>query len=120
MSDAVSPESIASSLSDYWSPKVIGEVDNSYVKVAKLLGDLTWHCHEGEDELFYILKGELIIELKDKTISLKAGEMYVVPRGVMHNPIAKEECLVLLFERKSTLHTGDIVVDKTRTIEEQL
>jgi mannose-6-phosphate isomerase-like protein (cupin superfamily) len=120
MANAVSPRSIAASLSEFWSPRVVGELDDTYVKVARVHGSFTWHSHADEDELFYILKGRLRIEMEHETIELGEGELYVVPKGVRHNPVADEECHILLIERKSTLHTGDTVTDKTRTIDEQL
>ncbi|HEX3131625.1 MAG TPA: cupin domain-containing protein [Thermoanaerobaculia bacterium] len=120
MDKVVSPLDIASRLPELWSPRVVAEVDDSFVKVAKVHGSLTWHSHDDEDELFYILKGVLRIEMEDRTVELKAGEAFVVPKGVRHNPIAEEECLVMLFERKSTLHTGSEVTEKTRSVEEQL
>jgi mannose-6-phosphate isomerase-like protein (cupin superfamily) len=116
----VSPEAIAAALPDLWSPRVIGEVDDAYVKVARIEGVLAWHSHEAEDELFYVLRGALRIELEDDVVELQAGQMWVVPKGVRHNPVADEECLVLLIERKSTRHTGDVVTGKTRSIAEQL
>jgi mannose-6-phosphate isomerase-like protein (cupin superfamily) len=83
-------------------------------------GTLAWHSHAGEDELFYVLKGRLRIEMERETVELGEGDMYVVPKGVRHNPIADQECHVLLIERKTTRHTGDEVTEKTRSIEEQL
>lgn len=120
MSQAVSPSAIASSLNELWSPRVVAELDDSYVKVAKVRGDLAWHSHENEDELFYVLKGSLQIEMEESTVILNTGEAYVVPKGVLHNPIAEEECHIMLIEKKSTLHTGIDVVKKTRSLEEQL
>lgn len=120
MPTPVSPEAIAAALPELWSPRVIGEVDESYVKVARLHGVLAWHSHADEDELFYVLRGTLRIELEDGAVELGAGQMWVVPKGVRHNPVAEQECLVLLIERKSTLHTGEVVTDKTRSIAEQL
>lgn len=120
MNEKKSPQQIAASLEDYWSPRVIGEVDEHFVKVAKLKGTLTWHDHANEDELFYILSGRLKMEMSDRTVELGPGELFVVPRGVRHNPVADEECLVMLFERKSTRHTGDVTMEKTRTIDQQL
>jgi mannose-6-phosphate isomerase-like protein (cupin superfamily) len=99
---------------------VIAELDDSYVKVAKLKGTLAWHSHDDEDELFLVLKGHLRIEFKSGHIDLQEGEMHVVPKGVEHNPVAEEECLVMLIERKSTLHTGEVKTGKTRDISEQL
>jgi mannose-6-phosphate isomerase-like protein (cupin superfamily) len=118
--NAVSPEDIAASLLEYWSPRVVGAVDDTYVKVAKVKGTLAWHSHENEDELFFILKGQLRIETEQGSVDLREGEMFVVPKGLRHNPVAEQECHILLIERKSTLHTGDVVTDKTRSIIEQL
>ena len=120
MSKVFRPGEAAAALSEYWSPRVVAELDDSYVKVAKVRGSLTWHRHEGEDELFYVLKGRLRIELEDRTVELGEGEGFVVPRGARHNPVAERECHLMLVERKSTLHTGDEVTDRTRTIAEQL
>jgi mannose-6-phosphate isomerase-like protein (cupin superfamily) len=120
MSQVVSPGAIAATLSEFWSPRVVGEVDDAYVKVARVHGTLAWHSHQDEDELFFILKGRLRIEMEGKTVDLKEGEMFVVPKGVRHNPIAEEECHILLIEKKSTLHTGDVKTEKTRSLAEQL
>jgi mannose-6-phosphate isomerase-like protein (cupin superfamily) len=115
-----SPRNIASSLTELWSPRVVAELDDSYVKVAKVHGSLAWHSHDAEDEMFYILQGSLAIEMEAGTVTLGEGDVYVVPKGVRHNPVAKDECLVMLIERKSTLHTGTTVTDKTRSLDEQL
>jgi mannose-6-phosphate isomerase-like protein (cupin superfamily) len=120
MSKVVSPGQIAASLTELWSPRVIAEVDDTYIKVARVQGSLAWHSHENEDELFLILKGHLRIEMEDSTVELGEGEMFVVPKGVRHNPLAEQECHLLLIERKSTLHTGDIITAKTRSLAEQL
>jgi mannose-6-phosphate isomerase-like protein (cupin superfamily) len=120
MPTVINPTTVAEHLSELWSPRVIGEVDDSYVKVAKVHGDLDWHRHADEDELFLVLKGRLRLEFEDDAVELGEGDLYVVPKGVLHHPVAVEETLVMLFERKSTLHTGDTVTDKTRSIEEQL
>ncbi len=120
MNAVVAPRRIASSLNELWSPRVIAEVDDVYIKVAKVKGTLAWHSHEKEDELFYVLQGTLRIEMESETVELHAGDIYVVPKGVRHNPIADEECHVMLIERKTTMHTGNEVTEKTRTIEEQL
>ena len=119
-SDVVSPAQVAATLTELWSPRVVAELDDSYVKVAKVHGSLTWHSHDEEDELFFILKGVLKIEMEDRTVVLREGETFVVPKGVRHNPIAEQECHIMLIERKSTLHTGNEVTEKTRTLEEQL
>jgi mannose-6-phosphate isomerase-like protein (cupin superfamily) len=120
MSQSVSPKSVAASLTEFWSPRVVAEVDDAYVKVAKVKGTLAWHSHDGEDELFFILKGRLRIEMESGAVELSEGEAFVVPKGVRHNPVAEEECHVMLIERKSTLHTGSEVTDKTRSIADQL
>ncbi len=116
----VSPERLASALAEHWSPRVIAEVDDAYVKVAKVHGSLAWHSHDGEDEFFYVLAGTLRIEMEDRAVELNAGDAFVVPKGVRHNPVADRECLVMLIERKTTQHTGTTVTAKTRSIAEQL
>ncbi len=120
MNDIVSPKQIAASLTEHWSPRVVAELDDSFVKVAKVLGSLAWHSHDNEDELFYILKGSLTIEMEDRTVVLNEGDTFVVPKGVRHNPIAQYECHIMLIERKSTLHTGTEVTAKTRSLADQL
>jgi mannose-6-phosphate isomerase-like protein (cupin superfamily) len=115
-----SPKDIAASLTELWSPRVVAEVDDSYVKVAKVQGSLAWHSHDNEDELFLILKGHLRIEMEGEVVELDEGEMFVVPKGVRHNPVADHECHIMLIERKSTLHTGNTVTEKTRSLAEQL
>ena len=120
MSKVISPKQLAASLTELWSPRIVAEVDDAYIKVAKVQGTLAWHSHEDEDELFLILKGHLRIELEDDTVELGEGEAFVVPKGVRHNPVAEHECHVMLIERKSTLHTGDVVTDKTRSVADQL
>jgi len=120
MSRVVSPRDTAASLDELWSPRVVAEVDDAYVKVAKVKGTLAWHAHDHEDELFFILKGRLRIEMEDRTVELNEGDVFVVPKGVRHNPIAEDECHVMLIERKTTQHTGSERTEKTRSIEEQL
>lgn len=105
---------------EYWSPRVVGQVNDQYVKIAKLLGTFTWHKHDDEDELFYVLRGSLVIEYEDDQVVLNEGDFHVVPKGLMHNPIAKEECWVALIESVSTKHTGDVITDRTKSIEQQL
>jgi mannose-6-phosphate isomerase-like protein (cupin superfamily) len=93
---------------DQWTPKIIGELNGQHVKLAKLKGEFVWHHHENEDELFFVIKGQLIIELKDRIITLNPGELFIVPRGVEHKPIALEEVHVLLFEPAVIKHTGNV------------
>lgn len=120
MIEAVSPKQLASALTELWSPRVIAEVDDAYIKVAKVHGSLAWHSHQNEDELFLILKGSLRIEMEGGTVELHEGEMFVVPKGTQHNPVADEECHLMLIERKSTAHTGDVETEKTRSLADQL
>lgn len=114
------PSAIAAALQELWSPRVIAEVDDAYVKVARVHGSLGWHAHADEDELFFVLAGELLIEMEAGNVRLQKGELCVVPKGVRHNPVAESECHVMLVERKSTAHTGDMVSDRTRSIADQL
>ena len=109
----------AALLTELWSPRVVGEVDDSYVKIAKVKGEFTWHDHQ-EDEFFLVLDGQLEIQMQDHTVTLNAGEFYVVPKGVLHNPVARDTCTVMLFEKKTTAHTGEVKADMTRDLSEQL
>ena len=120
MTEPVSPANIAASLTELWSPRVVAELDDAYVKVAKVHGTLCWHSHDDEDELFHVLHGRLRIEMEDRSVVLNAGDIFVVPKGVRHNPVAEEECHILLIEKKSTRHTGNEVTEKTRSLDEQL
>jgi mannose-6-phosphate isomerase-like protein (cupin superfamily) len=98
---------------EYWSPKIAGELNDSYVKIVKLKGEFVWHHHETEDELFLVVKGRLLIKLRDRDIFLEEGEFVIIPRGVEHLPIAEEEAHVLLLEPKTTLNTGNVRDEKT-------
>jgi mannose-6-phosphate isomerase-like protein (cupin superfamily) len=120
MPKPISPASIAAALTELWSPRVIAEVDDSYIKIAKVQGTFGWHTHADEDELFLILKGHLRIEMEEGPVDLAAGEIFVVPKGTRHNPVADEECHLMLIERKSTLHTGDTITGRTRSLADQL
>ncbi len=120
MLQARCPRQAAEALTEHWSPRVIGELDDSYVKVAKVLGTFGWHSHDDEDEMFLILAGHLRIEMEAGAVELAEGEMFVVPRGTRHNPVAEQECCLMLIERKSTLHTGNVVTERTRPLAEQL
>ncbi len=99
--------------SDYWHPKILAELNESYVKVVKLKGEFVWHQHAGEDELFWVIKGKLVIKLRDQEITLRPGQFVVIPRGVEHLPVAAEEVHVLLLEPKTTLNTGNVTNDRT-------
>jgi mannose-6-phosphate isomerase-like protein (cupin superfamily) len=103
-----------SMFNDYWSPKIVGEINDSHVKLVKLKGEFVWHHHETEDELFLVIKGSLLIKLREQDIFLEEGEFVIIPRGVEHLPIAKDEAHVLLLEPKTTLNTGNI--DNERTV----
>ncbi len=110
------PINLADKLSqfdDYWSPKIVGELNGQHVKLAKLKGGFVWHHHEHEDELFYVVKGTLVIQLRDKDVTLNPGEFLIIPRGVEHRPIAAEEVHVMLFEPATTLNTGNTQNDFT-------
>lgn len=108
-------------LTDHWSPKVVGAVNDQYVKVAKLLGQLAWHKHDDEDEMFQVVKGTLRIQIHGQSdVVISSGEFCIIPRGTLHNPIAEEECWIILIETVTTKHTGDVNTPRTRTIEEQL
>lgn len=98
---------------EYWQPKVVGELNGQYVKLAKLKGEFIWHQHENEDELFMVIKGKLKIKLKDSEIDLYEGQFFIIPRGVEHLPVAEEEVHVMLFEPQSVLNTGDQKNDRT-------
>ena len=98
---------------EYWKPKIIAELNDSYVKLVKLKGEFVWHHHESEDELFQVLKGHLRIDLRDGAIHLREGELAVIPRGTEHRPVAAEEVHVLLLEPKSTIHTGQVRGERT-------
>ena len=104
------------SFQDHWSPKIIGELNESYVKLVKLKGEFVWHHHEAEDELFLVLKGSLLMRLRDRDIRVEEGEFIIIPRGVEHLPIAEEEAHVMLLEPKSTLNTGDVENERTRAV----
>jgi len=108
-------------VTEYWTPRVVGEVNDQYVKVAKLKGEFVWHAHENEDELFLIVYGTLRIQLEDREeIILNPGEFFTVPKGVRHNPVADEEVGIVLIETKTTLHTGDVVDERSVPIERQV
>lgn len=109
----VNLEQAFASFSDCWKPKIAGEINDSYVKLAKLKGEFVWHQHENEDELFLVLKGKLLLRLRNQDIWLQPGEFFIVPKGVEHLPIAEEECEVLFLEPKTTLNTGNLVNDRT-------
>ncbi|NEK22283.1 cupin domain-containing protein [Sulfitobacter sp. JBTF-M27] len=116
--EVITPIDVA--LEDHWFPRVVGQVNDQLIKVAILEGENVWHKHDDEDEMFLIVSGSLRMEYEDRTVGLKAGDIHVVPRGVMHNPVADEECRIVLIEPASTKHTGDVISERTRSLEEQM
>ena len=98
---------------DHWSPKIVGEVNESHVKLAKLKGEFVWHRHDHEDEMFLVIKGKLLMKLRDRDIDLNAGEFVIIPKGVEHLPVANEEVHLMLFEPKTTLNTGNLKNERT-------
>ena len=101
--------------SDYWNPRIVGELNNQHVKLVKFQGEFVWHKHDHEDELFYVVEGEFNMELRDKTFTLHQGEFLIVPRGVEHRPVAEKEVSIMLFEPNTTLNTGDASSKLTRS-----
>jgi mannose-6-phosphate isomerase-like protein (cupin superfamily) len=102
-----------SQFNDLWSPKIVGELNGQLVKLAKLKGEFVWHHHENEDELFMVLNGKLTIKLREEDVHLSEGQFFIIPKGIEHMPVAKEECHVMLFEPKTVLNTGNVVNEKT-------
>ncbi len=100
---------------DYWSPKIASELNDCYIKLAKLKGEFIWHHHENEDELFLVVKGRLRMQFRDREVVVNEGEFIVVPRGVEHLPVADEEVHLVLIEPKSTLNTGNVRNERTIT-----
>lgn len=102
-----------SKFSDYWSPKVVGQLNDFHVKLVKVKGEFVWHHHDEEDEMFLVVKGRLVIQLHEREIVLEEGEFAIIPKGVEHRPVAEEETHVLLLEPNSTLNTGNVVNERT-------
>jgi mannose-6-phosphate isomerase-like protein (cupin superfamily) len=101
------------SFSDHWSPRIAGELNDSYIKLCKVQGEFVWHHHDDEDELFLIVRGRLNMRFRDHDVWLDPGEFIIVPRGVVHMPVAPDGCELILMEPKSTLHTGNVVNERT-------
>jgi len=106
--------------SDHWHPRIVGELNGQQVKLTKLLGEFVWHKHDMEDELFYVINGQLKIEFRDRVEIINENEFIIVPRGVEHKPVAEKEVSIMLFEPASTLNTGNVRGDFTRTDLEQI
>jgi mannose-6-phosphate isomerase-like protein (cupin superfamily) len=102
-----------SQFTEHWSPRVVGELNGQHVKLVKVRGDFVWHHHEDADELFLVVNGRLLIQLRDRDITLDPGEFFIVPRGVEHKPVAETEAHVLLFEPAGTLNTGNVTNERT-------
>lgn len=99
---------------DVWSPRVVGELNGQHVKLVKIEGEFGWHHHVDEDELFFVVEGQIEIRLKDETIVLNPNEFFIVPKGVEHNPFAANKSLIMLFEPNTTLNTGNVENEKTK------
>ena len=112
--DKVNIEEKFSQFSDYYNPRIIGDLNGQHVKAAKLKGEFVWHHHDNEDEMFLIIKGTLKMEFRDKTVEINPGEFIIVPRGVEHKPVADDEVHLLLFEPASTVNTGNLENELTR------
>ncbi len=100
-------------IGEYWRPRIAGELNDSYVKLAKLKGEFVWHLHEREDELFLVVQGTLVIRLREQDITVRPGQFVIIPRGVEHMPVADEEVHVVLLEPKTTRNTGNLQNDRT-------
>ena len=116
----VNLKAAAGELEEHWSPRIVAQVAQHYVKVAKVQGDFVWHAHEGEDELFLVLKGSLRIQMEDGDVTLGAGDIFVVPAGVRHNPVADEECSLAPIEPAQTKHTRDVAADRSASTDPQI
>jgi mannose-6-phosphate isomerase-like protein (cupin superfamily) len=118
--ETVNLEEKLSQFSEHWSPKIVGEVNDAYVKLVKFRGEFVWHHHDNEDEMFLVLKGRLRMRLRDRDLWVGPGEFVIVPRGVEHMPVAEAEVHVLLFEPRSTLNTGNVVNERTVPVLERI
>ncbi len=114
--DKVNIEQKLSLFSDHWSPKIVGELNGQQVKLVKLKGEFVWHKHDNEDELFFVIKGSLKMEFRDRTEIIKEDEFIIVPHGVEHKPSADEEVSIMLFEPAATLNTGNIINEFTKDV----
>jgi mannose-6-phosphate isomerase-like protein (cupin superfamily) len=104
-----------STFSDYFNPRIAGELNGQQVKLVKFKGEFIWHHHDNEDELFYVVKGSFDMQMRDKVITVNAGEFLIMPRGIEHRPVAKDEVEIMLFEPATTLNTGNIENEMTVT-----
>ena len=121
MKDVIDLEEKFALFGDHWSPRIVSESNGQQIKLAKVKGEFVWHDHKDEDELFFVVKGKLFIDLEDKTLELNEGQMTVIPRGVTHRPrTGGEECWIMLIEPTSTKHTGDVDSDLTKNEQQYL
>lgn len=111
--DTINLKNKFSLFSDYWNPRVIGELNDCHIKAVKLKGEFVWHHHDKEDELFLVIKGTLLMKFREREEIIREGEFIIVPRGVEHCPVADEEVHLILMEPKSTLNTGNIINERT-------
>lgn len=118
--DAVNLSEKLSRVKEYWSPKIVGEVNDSYVKLVKFKNEFVWHHHENEDEMFLVLQGRMRMKFRDRDVIVSPGEFIIVPKGVEHKPVAEEEVHVMLFEPKTTLNTGNVRNERTLATLERL
>jgi mannose-6-phosphate isomerase-like protein (cupin superfamily) len=118
--DAVNLNEKLSRVKEYWSPKIVGEVNDSYVKIVKFKNEFVWHHHENEDEMFLVLQGRMRMRFRDRDVIVSPGEFIIVPKGVEHKPVAEEEVHVMLFEPKTTLNTGNVRNERTLATLERL
>ncbi len=106
-SEVINVKQKLTKINDYWTPKIIEQMNDYHFKLAKFKGEFTWHDHKETDEVFYVIEGEMIIELRDQSIHLTTGDLYVIPKGIEHKPYAQEECSVMIIEPAGTVNTGD-------------
>lgn len=118
--DAINLRHALDEVKEHWSPRVVGRVNDQYIKVAKVKGEFTWHKHDNEDEMFLVVYGKLVLQFEDGEVTLGPGDFYVVPKGKLHNPVAEEECGLALIETVTTLHTGDVETPFSKSIAQQL
>jgi len=109
-----------SRFNDHWHPRIIADLNDHQVKLARVQGEFVWHSHADEDEMFLVIHGELVIETRDGSVTLGPGDMTVIPRGVEHRPVAREEVQLMLIEPGATKHTGDVLSDRTRDVLERI
>jgi mannose-6-phosphate isomerase-like protein (cupin superfamily) len=115
MPDKINLAEAFSGFSDYYNPRIAGDINDMQIKLVRLKGEFMWHHHEQEDELFLVVRGKLLMRFRDKDVRIEAGEFIIVPHGVEHMPVSEsEECEIVLLEPKSTLNTGNVVNERTR------